>query len=483
VVIGRGESADIRVDDPAVSRRHVRLTFGSRMTVEDLGSANGTRVHGDIIPGRTERPLAAGIGVELGQTIVVVQQGNEDAPHDVRRPEDSLWSDERSTRRADAHVVSDRVMMRRYKLLERVSQGNISVLLAGETGVGKEVMAHAVHRSSPRAKKPFVKLNCAAIPESLFESELFGHVPGAFTGAEGTKRGLLESADGGTVFLDEIGEMPMSMQAKLLRVIEQKELIPVGGVTPRAIDVRFVAATNRDLEAECAEGRFRRDLYYRLNGITVEVPPLRERDGEIEGLANAFVLEYARQLGFGDAPVLSTSALDALKRHRWPGNIRELRNVIERAVLLSAGGSIRLEHLPFTDDEPAVEGEDDLWRSERRRIMDALAKCSGNQTRAAKTLGISRRTLVSRMVTHRIPRPHKPLPGIEDRLPISEYDSTDPSNPRAGERNRIVSALEACSGNQTRAAKMLSMSRRTLVSRMVTHRIPRPRKPLPQAQS
>ena len=464
-----------------MSRRHVRLDLGSRITVEDLGSANGTRVHAEPITARRPVTLSPGIGVELGGTLIVIQEGPNEGPSLRCRPEDVLWGEDASTRRADAFVAQDRAMLHRYKLIERVSQGNISVLLTGETGVGKEVMAHAVHRKSPRADKPFVKLNCAAVAQSLFESELFGHERGAFTGAETAKLGLLESANTGTVFLDEIGEMPLAMQAKLLRVIEQREVVRVGGLSPRTIDVRLVAATNRDLEAECAAGRFRRDLYYRLNGITIDVPPLRERSGEIEGLAHAFITEYARQLGFAEVPRLSTGALLALESHPWPGNIRELRNAIERAVLLCGGHTIGPEHFPFQRHEPERSGEDDAWQRERKRIMDTLARCSGNQTRAAKALGMSRRTLVSRMVSHRIPRPHKPLPGTDDRLPMAQHDTVpcSPADRTAGERQRIIGALEACSGNQTRAAKMLGMSRRTLVSRMVTHRIARPRKPLP----
>jgi transcriptional regulator with PAS, ATPase and Fis domain len=252
-----------------------------------------------------------------------------------------------------------------------------------------------------------LRLNCGAFTEQLLESELFGHQKGAFTGADAHKPGLLETAHGGSVLLDEIGELPARLQVKLLRVLEERRVLPVGAVKPRAIDVRFVAATNRDLEAEIARGAFRRDLYFRLAGATLLIPPLRERVGEIEELALRFLGDAARP-----APSLSPAALVLLKRHGWPGNIRELRNVMECAALLATGGVVGPEHLELRAAElpriaPPPLGLDDERARERERIIDALQECAGNQSRAAKRLGISRSTLVARLDEFRIPRPRR----------------------------------------------------------------------------
>ena len=220
------------------------------------------------------------------------------------------------------------------------------MLIVGETGVGKEVLAEIIHGLSPRAGKPFVRINCATLSPTLFEAELFGHERGAFTDAREAKPGLLETAEGGTVMLDEIGELPLPLQAKLLRVIETREVMRVGAVKARTIDVRFLAATNRVLEDEVARGAFRQDLYYRLNGISLLIPPLRARVDEIEPLAQAFV-ENAAKMSDRPPLKLSPAAMKLLLSYAWPGNIRELRNTIERALLLSTGDSITPEDLPL----------------------------------------------------------------------------------------------------------------------------------------
>jgi two-component system, NtrC family, response regulator AtoC len=328
-------------------------------------------------------------------------------------------------------------------LVERVAAANINVLILGETGVGKEVLARRIHELSPRAGSPLLCVNCAALTETLLESELFGHERGAFTGAVQSKPGLLEVAEGGTVLLDELGEMPLSIQAKLLRVVETRSVTRVGGLKARVIDVRFMAATHRDLEADIVRGRFREDLYYRLNGVSLMVPPLRERSNEIRPLAEEFVAVCAKQTGRAP-PKLSSGAYRALERYAWPGNVRELRNVMERAVMLSQSDVIDLVHLPVErlgrtlplervseppppEDEPlsvrpgtysfspgagakaqtetpaAPGGEDD----ERTRILHALERCAGNQTHAARLLGVSRRTLISRIERYNLPRPRK----------------------------------------------------------------------------
>jgi transcriptional regulator with PAS, ATPase and Fis domain len=288
-----------------------------------------------------------------------------------------------------------------------VANSSLSVLLLGETGVGKEVTAEAIHLNSPRANKPLLRLNCAAFSEHLLESELFGHEKGAFTGAEQAKPGLLEVAIGGTVFLDEVGELPLTLQAKLLRVFEQQTVMRVGGLKERAIDVRFIAATNRDLNAEIALGRFRRDLFFRLNGFSLSIAPLRERKQEIEPLAQRFLAEAALRAGRSRAPRLSPAALALLQAHSWPGNIRELRNLIERGVVLCAGDVIETEHLPLDPITPGGGAALEPASSERDRLVEALQRAGGNQSLAAKALGISRGTLLARLDAFGVPRPRK----------------------------------------------------------------------------
>jgi DNA-binding NtrC family response regulator len=319
-------------------------------------------------------------------------------------------------------------MQRVRAMAARAASSSINVLVLGETGVGKEVLARLVHQLSPRRDMPLVAVNCAGLPESLIESELFGYEKGAFTGATAAKVGLLESANGGTVFLDEIGEMSLPLQARLLRVIEAREVLPVGAVRPRPIDVRFISATNRDLETAAASGQFRRDLFYRLNGISLAIPPLRERTDEIAELTTTFVAQASRDMNRDDQPSVVREAMDYLLGYDWPGNIRELKNAIDRALVLCDGPEIRPEHLPlekmrsatssFTT-EPAlpvvvpVPGgglpplQDPKKAAERQRILDALEACVSNQTRAARLLHMSRRTLISKLDYYGIPRPQK----------------------------------------------------------------------------
>jgi DNA-binding NtrC family response regulator len=306
-------------------------------------------------------------------------------------------------------VARDPAMLHLLDTVDRIAPATISVLILGETGVGKDVVAAAVHGRSPRRSAPFLRLNCAALPESLLESELFGHEAGAFTGARALKRGLLESADGGTVFLDEVGDLPAALQAKLLRVLESREVTRVGGVTNRTIDVRFVAATNRRLDEAVRRGGFREDLFYRLAGVILRVPPLRERRAEIVPLALFFAEQLARELGRPDPFRLASATRNAIAAYDWPGNVRELRHAIERAALLSDGPEIEVADLALDLEAPRTEPDGDAPEttavSERLRIEAALAACAGNQTRAAKLLGIARRTLVKKLSRHGLPRP------------------------------------------------------------------------------
>ena len=316
-------------------------------------------------------------------------------------------------------------MERFTRLLHLVAGGNVDVILLGETGVGKEVAAEVIHARSGRARHPLVRINCAALPDNLLETELFGHERGAFTGALKAKPGLLEAADGGSVFLDEICEMPLTTQAKLLRAVERREVMRLGSLSPKQIDVRFIAATNREIEAEVSDGRFRQDLYFRLNGITLTIPPLRTRLPELPGLARSFVAAACRAAGRPELPIADRT-FGLLRSHPWPGNIRELRKMLERAVLLCGDAEIAPEHLFFDSVErpssiarrsvppPAVphsvvqsELRSELDRLERQRVLEALQETEGNQRKAAELLGISRRTLLNKLDLFGLPRPRK----------------------------------------------------------------------------
>jgi DNA-binding NtrC family response regulator len=292
-----------------------------------------------------------------------------------------------------------------FALIRRVAHGRSSVLITGESGTGKELVARTLHFHGARADKPFIPINCTAIPEGLLESELFGHVRGAFTGAHTSKRGLFEKANGGTLFLDEIGDMGLGLQSKLLRVLQDQEIRPVGGTQTLKVDVRIVAATNKDLEGEIAAGRFREDLYYRLNVIPIHIPPLRERPEDIPSLVDAFVRKHAA----GERRLVTQAALDRLKLQAWRGNARELENVIERALALTDASEIGPEDLPFggsatvEEADPATvllrsaaEQRMTLRELEERYIDQILQLTRGNKVQAAKILGIDRKTLYRR---------------------------------------------------------------------------------------
>ncbi len=426
--IGRSDAADVQLADPLLSRVHAVITVDEGLSIRDRGSSNGTVVRGEKIEANTVVALSVGDTVEVGSTVLIVQP-----TFALSETTDAPVSEPRSPQDLDAQPL-DGPMARLHTLARRIARSQINVLLLGETGVGKEVMAQSIHRLSPREQGPFVGINCAAVSDSLFESELFGYEKGAFTGAHQAKPGLIETAHHGTVFLDEVGEMPLSTQAKLLRVLETRQVMRVGGLRPRDVDVRFVAATNQNLDQDIQTGRFREDLYYRLNGISLVIPPLRERVAEIPALAKLFIDEAARDAGFDEFPVLSGEAESWMGQYEWPGNIRELRNAVNRAVILASAGIIQPEHLqpetyqprtgrgsgrpatppgsapakassPDEDRPPPGLSESDLV--ERQRIVDALAACGGNQTRAAKMLGIARRTLTSRLDKLGLPRPRK----------------------------------------------------------------------------
>jgi DNA-binding NtrC family response regulator len=313
-------------------------------------------------------------------------------------------------RNALSHIVSsDPKMEAVLELVSQVAPSKASVLLVGESGTGKELIAEAIHAASPRAKSPFVRLHCAALSESLLESELFGHERGAFTGAVGRREGRFRQADGGTLLLDEIGEIPLAVQVKLLRFLQERTFERVGGNETLKVDVRVIAATNRDLVAEIKRGVFREDLFYRLNVVTIELPPLRERRSDVPALATFFLRRYAVENG----KKIETFADDALRRlldYRWPGNVRELENVIERAVVLCDGPRIETKHLPPAvvpsserEGPPPIPGST-IADLERYAILKTLEACGGSTSKAATVLGVSPRKIQYKLHEYEDPK-------------------------------------------------------------------------------
>ena len=298
-------------------------------------------------------------------------------------------------------IGASRVWRETLETAHRAAESDATVLLLGESGTGKEVLAHEIHRASPRNSMPFVAVNCSAIPEGLLESELFGHEKGAFTGAVRQKRGRFELADGGTIFLDEIGDMSEGLQAKLLRFLQDRTFERVGGTRSTTVDVRVVAATNRDLERDIRDGRFREDLFFRLNVVSITVPPLRERMDDIPPLVDHFLRAHAPKRS--KPKKMSPKAMRTVMSYDWPGNVRELENAVQRAVVLSRGETIFPEHLPARvraaggDEDGGTPDGRTMREVERDAIIRTLTETDGNRTHAAKILGISRRTLQNKI--------------------------------------------------------------------------------------
>ena len=422
--IGRDASSQLSIPDHLMSRRHCALELASgSVTLRDLGSSNGTYVNS--IPVR-ERVLKHGDRIRAGDTVLLflllqpepdrepsaaadgeaavlddlTQLINREVPSGGgARPSDSqgaIVAEVLSGRVAlQAHdMVGDSAPMRAvYERIRKVAPSDATVLICGETGTGKELAARAIHQNSPRARRPFVAVNCAVLTEPLLESELFGHERGAFTGAIASKKGKFEVADGGTIFLDEIGELAPALQAKFLRVLQLHEFERVGGTRPMKTDVRVIAATNQDLQAAVAAGRFRQDLWYRLNVVSVTMPPLRARRPDITMLAEYFAAKYAR----GRSVQFSSDAIEALRAYDWPGNVRELENAIERAVVLGGADRIVLDDLPeavLGAGTPPAEGTAAAYHrtvleTKRRLILEAIERAGGNYTAAARLLGIN----------------------------------------------------------------------------------------------
>jgi two-component system response regulator AtoC len=347
-------------------------------------------------------------------------------------------------------------------IAERFAEGTIPVLVLGETGVGKDVLASMLHRASRRANEPYVCINCGALPDSLLESELFGHERGAFTGANAAKAGLLESARGGTVLLDEVAELPLAAQASLLRVLDQGEVLRLGATRPRPIDARFIAATNRDLELEVERGRFRQDLYFRLAAATIVIPPLRERVAEIAPLALRFVRDACRERAQPRVPRILPEAMEVLLRHAWPGNVRELRNAIERAVLLAREDDIGLEHLPL--------------EKMGRRLPSPGASFARRPSEALRAVvEMERSNEATRRISTLPPRPASTDVESSPGAPLYVSARVDELVARDPEAAKLLAALDACGWNQARTATTLGVSLRTLVSRLSAYGLTRKR--------
>jgi two-component system, NtrC family, response regulator AtoC len=386
-------SVDLPAADLALVRRMVEsgtpagtmVLLASRPTMQLMVEASRLGVLGVFASPPDAR--------ELGAALREVFQADDVVP---LTPADLGEGDE------DAAIGASPAMLEVFRMVGRVANSPATVLILGESGTGKELVATAIHRNSGRAAGPFVAINCAAIPENLLESELFGHEKGAFTGAIGRRIGRFERASGGTLFLDEIGDMSLALQSKILRALQEREIERVGGSSAVAIDVRIVAATNRDLQAAVAEGRFREDLFYRLAVVSLTLPPLRERGADLDLLASHFVAHYAREHA---RPVraVAEEVFAALRAHPWPGNVRQLRNAMERAVVMSDGEVLLPQHLPpdilhpSSPRTPAQElGEMPLVtleEMEKRMIVRALRETGDNLTMAAERLGIHRNTL------------------------------------------------------------------------------------------
>jgi DNA-binding NtrC family response regulator len=389
VVIGTEATCDLVLSDDRVSAKQLAIhADGSRFVVRDLGSTNGTWYEGSRI---TEITIPAGSTLLVGKSALRIEA--EAQPLDLPP----------SQQRTFGELVGESLAMREvFAVLERVAASDATLLVEGETGTGKELVARAVHDASDRRRGPFVAVDCGALPEGLLESELFGHVRGAFTGAAQARTGMIVRASGGTLFLDELGRITPTAQARLLRVIEERIVRPLGGDSERTVDVRVVAASRDDLDAEVAAGRFRPDLLYRLAVVRVALPPLRTRREDLPLL----VRELLRRRGFAESPIAGPN-LDRLTAHGWPGNVRELRNVIDRAIALAPGArtfgelAIRIDAAPLGDVGLAIRSELPyaeakaavLHDLERRYLADILARTDGNLSAASRESGIDRKHL------------------------------------------------------------------------------------------
>jgi Nif-specific regulatory protein len=365
------------------------------------------------VPFLPERDYAAFVGFLRVVASMMAQAIKVDRLVDAERQrllEENIHLREELRERYDfSHIIGNSGPMRQvYEQVTQVAATNTTVLIRGESGTGKELIAHALHYNSPRSAKPFVKVSCAALPDSLIESELFGYEKGAFTGAQARKKGRFELAEGGTLFLDEVGDLPLTTQVKLLRAIQEREFERLGGLEPVKVDVRLITATNKDLEKAIAAGAFREDLHYRLNVFAIFVPPLRQRKPDVLLLADHFLEKYSAE---HRKPIkrISTPAIDMLMAYHWPGNVRELQNIIERAVLVCDANVIHGHHLPPTLQTAEASGtvtdlslEESVDAYEKDLILDALKTSRGNRTKAARLLHSTERIISYKVRKHRI---------------------------------------------------------------------------------
>lgn len=386
--------------------------------IDVMGTLSGYRRCGEPHALEADQRLLVVTAQLIAQAVRLRQTTRENLDA-LRQENERLQEQIRKHFKPDNMIGNSRAMQIVYNSIEQVAASNTTVLIRGESGVGKELVAHAIHMQSSRSLKPLVKVNCAALPETIVESELFGHERGAFTGAISMRKGRFELAHGGTIFLDEIGELPLSVQAKLLRILQEREFERVGGTSTLRCDVRVIAATNRSLEDYMQAEKFRLDLYYRLNVFPVYVPALRERKADMLALADFFVEKYSEANG---KPVMriSTPAIDMLMSYHWPGNVRELENCIERAVLLSTDGVIHGYHLPTslqtaeaTATEPKSTLETALNAFEREMIIEELKVTQGNVAQAARQLGLTERIMGLRVKKFGI-QPRRFRPKRED---------------------------------------------------------------------
>jgi Nif-specific regulatory protein len=378
-----------------------------KMGNETIGALSVDRLFADTVSLDKDVHLLSIIASMIAQAVKLRQSAMEER----RRLEDEnlrLQNELKDRFRPTNIIGHSSAMQEVYDLIAQVAKSEATVLIRGESGVGKELVASAIHYNSLRANRPFIKVNCAALPEGVIESELFGHEKGAFTGAVSQRKGRFELAHGGTIFLDEVGDLSLHMQVKLLRVLQEKEFERVGGTETHQVDVRIIAATNRNLEESLENWEFRQDLYYRLNVFPIHIPPLRQRRADILELADHFV-EKASQANGKHVRRISTPAIDMLTSYHWPGNVRELENCIERAVLLSNDDVLHGHHLPPTLQTAEASGtvvednlDDALDRLEREMIVEALKHARGNMAKAAKALGITERVMGLRVKKHDI---------------------------------------------------------------------------------